>query len=229
MKLAIKHAVGRILSDFPVLQTRVKRWNELLFWRKTLMQAKGNFYNAHLKEFYTTFFGLDFEHYAGKRVLDVGCGPVGSLEWATNAARRVGLDPLADDYVKLNKGKHAMEYVQGPSEQMPFPDGSFDIVAMFNALDHVEDVQKTIGELSRVTAPVGDLLLIYEINHPPSITEPHMLDADLIKTFEGFDVVSCRIFGIRDDHNVYGSLIDRLPHPDPASEGILCAHLRKRV
>ena len=29
---------------------------------------------------------------SGMRVLDVGCGPRGSLEWATMAARRVGID-----------------------------------------------------------------------------------------------------------------------------------------
>ena len=32
---------------------------------------------------YTVVFGLTRDDFAGKAVLDVGCGPRGSLEWAT--------------------------------------------------------------------------------------------------------------------------------------------------
>ena len=41
---------------------------------------------------FTEHFGLDPGFYRGKRLLDVGCGPRGSLEWADMAAERVGLD-----------------------------------------------------------------------------------------------------------------------------------------
>ena len=30
---------------------------------------------------------------------DIGCGPRGSLEWATMAAERVGLDPPVNKYL----------------------------------------------------------------------------------------------------------------------------------
>ncbi|MDP4004961.1 class I SAM-dependent methyltransferase [Methylobacterium sp. NEAU K] len=227
--LLIKQSAGRFLSQHPTLRSSIKELVELAFWRKTLWKSKGKFYNAHLIPFYTTFFGLDRTFYADKRVLDVGCGPVGSLEWATDALERVGLDPLADSYVKLNRGLHTMSYVAAPSENIPFPNGHFDIVTMFNALDHVENVDTTVGELARVCAPGGTILLIVEINHPPTVTEPHLIGMDVIDKFRGFSVVTSEVFGIREDHNVYGSLTDRHPFPGSNKPGILCVRLTKKL
>ncbi|MER2195016.1 class I SAM-dependent methyltransferase [Methylobacterium brachiatum] len=227
--LLIKQSAGRFLAQRPALRSSIKELVELAFWRKTLWKSKGRFYNAHLVPFYTTFFGLDREFYAGKRVLDVGCGPVGSLEWATEALERVGLDPLADSYVKLNRGLHQMRYVAAPSESIPFPNGRFDVVTMFNALDHVEDVGRTVGELKRVCAPGGTILLIVEINHPPTVTEPHLLDMSIVDQFDDFTVARIEVFGIRDDHDVYGSLTDRHPLPGADKPGILCLRLTKKL
>ena len=39
------------------------------------------------------YFNLDKSFYKNKRILDVGCGPRGSLEWDDMALERVGLDP----------------------------------------------------------------------------------------------------------------------------------------
>ncbi|SFM01776.1 class I SAM-dependent methyltransferase [Methylobacterium pseudosasicola] len=227
--LVIKQSAGRFLAHRPALRSSIKELVELAFWRKTLWKSKGRFYNAHLVPFYTTFFGLDQAFYAGKRVLDVGCGPVGSLEWATESVERVGLDPLADSYVKLNRGLHKMCYVAAPSENIPFPNGRFDVVTMFNALDHVEDVDRTVAELKRVCAPGGTILLIVEINHPPTVTEPHLLGMDIVDKFDGFSVERSEVFGIRDDHNVYGSLSDRHPFPGSGKPGILCLRLTKKL
>lgn len=54
---------------------------------------------------------MALEELAGRRVLDVGCGPRGSLEWADRARVRVGLDPLVDAYRELGVADHAMGYV----------------------------------------------------------------------------------------------------------------------
>jgi SAM-dependent methyltransferase len=116
-----------------------------------------------------------------------------------------------------------------PSESIPFPNGRFDVVTMFNALDHVEDVDRTIGELKRVCAPGGTVLLIVEINHPPTVTEPHLLDMSIMDKFDGFSVAHIEVFGIRDDHDVYGSLTDRHPFQGSDKPGILCLRLTKKL
>lgn len=229
MLASTKRMVGRALHNSPRMQLAFKRLNEWAFWRKTLFISNGVYYNKHMEPFYTSFFDIDKSRYSGKRIADIGCGPIGTLEWADNTAERVGIDPLADRYRKMNGGTQAMSYVAAPSEKIPFPDGYFDVVTMFNALDHVENVPNTIRELARITKTGGDILIITEINHPPSITEPHNIGEDIVSEFRDCDVVSSRVFGIRPDHNVYQSLSDRLPHSNPSAEGILCVHLRKAV
>ena len=38
--------------------------------------------NSRYQSYFTDNFDLKPEFFAGKRILDVGCGPRGSLEWA---------------------------------------------------------------------------------------------------------------------------------------------------
>jgi len=103
-----------------------KRTFEMLFWRKHLYQT-GTFENVHMLKAYTDCFGVDPSFYSGKDILDIGCGPTGSLEWAHMAARRVGVDPLADRYLKLNGGRQEMQYVKAGAEDLPFEDGAFEL------------------------------------------------------------------------------------------------------
>ena len=177
----LRHLLGRAAA--PLLGRRGKGCHELRYWRER-KAAEGNLFNHHYVPYYTEHFGLSTADYAGKWVLDIGCGPRGSLEWATMAARRVGIDPLAKEYLKLGADKHQMEYVAVPAETMPFEARSFDIVCSFNSLDHVDDVNRVIDEIKRVAKPGGMLLLLVEINHPPTSTEPHALGPELVRRFE---------------------------------------------
>ena len=77
-----------------------------------------------------------------------------------------------------------MEYVASPAEKMPFETRSFDIICSFNSLDHVDDVDRVIDEIKRVAKPDGLLLLLVEINHPPTPTEPHGLGPEIVRRFE---------------------------------------------
>lgn len=227
----VKNAVGKALSVAPPqLRTYFKETNEMLFWRMHKAKKGGELYNGHMAYYFTDHFGLSPDYYAGKKVLDVGCGPVGTLEWADGAAERVGLDPLADKYLTLGAKDHKMRYVNSGSEKMPFADGHFDIVTTFNSLDHVEDVDATIAELCRVVRPGGDLLLIVEINHEPTITEPHFLTEKILVdaiTAKGFEVADKNVCAIREDHDVYASLKERPALANPDDEAILSIHFRK--
>ena len=81
---------------------------------KEIGRTEGSLANTHFKYFYTAHFGLTDGDYAGKFVADIGCGPRGTLEWATMASRRVGVDPLANGYVRLGASRHKMEYINTP-------------------------------------------------------------------------------------------------------------------
>lgn len=138
--------------------------------------------NSWYEHFYTAHFGFCRNDYSDKVIVDIGCGPRGSLEWADMAARRIGIDPLAGKYLKLGANQHQMEYICAPSENIPLADAECDAVFSFNSLDHVENVEQTVAEIARITRPGGYFLLLVEVNHPPTDCEPHELSPEkLIK------------------------------------------------
>jgi SAM-dependent methyltransferase len=214
------------------LKTRIKEWKELRYWRKKQAQEV-DLANSHYGYFYTECFGLKPEDYRGRRLLDVGCGPRGSLEWATAAAEAVGVDPLADRYRRLQTRHQRMSYVNAYAEKMPFGNAHFDDVFCFNALDHTADYRRALVEMHRVLKPGGRLLLITEVNHAPTLAEPNcILPQELALLLEcKFDFVSRGLFHVRPDHNVYQSVRDASAAGTPLLDGvaaIFTAHCVKR-
>jgi SAM-dependent methyltransferase len=208
---------------------RKKRASELSYWREQ-KATEGTLGNEHYRMLFTDLFGLDAGFYRGKRVLDIGCGPRGSLEWADEASRRVGLDPLADDYRELGTDAHAMEYVAAGSEAMPFADGEFEVVTSINSLDHVDDLERTAAEIKRVTRPDGHLVLAVEVGHDPTWTEPQSLSWDACDVFAPeFEVVSRGEYE-RDEGWMFDAALrrERFDHADTRPRtGILTAVLHK--
>ncbi len=103
---------------------------------------------------------------SGKRILDVGCG-TGTfsvmIKQKHPASEVVGLDgdpqilEIARSKAKgLNLG---IQFDQGMSFDLPYPDASFDVVITSMMLHHLsrEDKQKTAREIYRVLHPGGRL------------------------------------------------------------------------
>lgn len=162
--------------------TETKQGGELAYWWKR-KEAEGALYNGWFERFYTDHFGLTRDDYRGKRVLDIGCGPRGSLEWATMARERVGVDPLADDYLQMGAADHAMTYLAAGAESIPLEDRRFDIVCSFNSLDHVDDLEAAIAEMKRLTAIGGLLLVITDVHDRPTPQEPICFDWNVVELF----------------------------------------------
>ena len=171
-----------VIPSLITIPTYVKERIELRYWSRKKAE-EGTLAHDHYCYFYTEHFGFRPSDYAGRRILDIGGGPRGSLEWADMAARLVGLDPFAGKYKRLGVDRHKMEYVTAGSEHIPFPDASFHVVCSFNSLDHVENVQATIREIKRVTRTDGFLFLLVKVNHKPTAAEPHRLTPALIEGF----------------------------------------------
>jgi SAM-dependent methyltransferase len=125
-----------------------------------------------------------------------------------------------------------MKYSKGSSDKIPYANGYFDIVTSFNSLDHVDNIERTVAEITRVTKSGGTFLLIVEINHPPTPTEPLSLSREmLLRSFSsGFTVEHCwRCALIPGRHDIYGSV---LAGQAPASEtepAVLCASLARNA
>jgi ubiquinone/menaquinone biosynthesis C-methylase UbiE len=218
----IKNLVKQALAA--VLPGDLKGQEEYRYWKTRLEESNGVLDNSHYQPLYTELFGLSRTDYEGKRVLDIGCGPRGSLEWADMTAQRVGLDPLVPQYLKLGADKHKMEYCAAPSEHIPYADGYFDIVACLNALDHVNDFQQTVREIKRVVKKGGRFLLTVEINQPPTATEPITMKEEMLQLFEPeFELQSSFKVGTPPDHDLHRAARTRTPEHVPGQPGVFVA------
>jgi SAM-dependent methyltransferase len=90
------------------------------------------------------------------RVLDVGCGSGEFLaHTAELGAVPAGIDP-APGMVDLARARlPGVDVRVGSFEHLPWPDGSFDVVTAFNALQFAADTLDALAECIRVVRPGG--------------------------------------------------------------------------
>ena len=106
-----------------------------------------------------------FEEFAGKNILEVGCG-MGTdlLEYAKGGARVTGLD-LTPRHIELSMKRFKMfgqwgNFLIGDAECLPFPDQSFDFVYSNGVLHHTPRTQVAADEIHRVLKPGGQALVL---------------------------------------------------------------------
>lgn len=205
------------------------RSGELAYW-STRKAVEGRLNNSWFERFYTGHFGLTAADYAGKRILDIGCGPRGSLEWATAALERVGLDPLADEYTEFGTDEHSMVYIAGGAESVPYPDGYFDVVCSFNSLDHVDDLGAAIGEMKRVVKVGGLVLVLTDVHEEPTPQEPTCFGWDVVDQLRPELVPQSIACYEKSRPGMYLSVDEGIlfDHADPAPRyGVLSARLMR--
>ena len=230
---SLTHKLGRLynLVEVCVLPLHAKEPEEITYW-KSRLAAEGQLSNERYLYSYTSTFDIEPSFYAGKRILDIGCGPRGSLEWADMAAERVGLDTLAPKYLKMGADRHKMTYVAASSDAIPFPAEHFDVVCAFNSLDHVAHLEKTIAEIKRVVRPGGLFLLIVEVNHRPTASEPIDLPWSISQAFvDAFSLLNEKRYEIGKNHDIYRQIYidDRFDDANRADRpGILVAKFIER-
>src|SRR4051812_21353563 len=94
------------------------------------------------------------------RVLDLASGAGFGLQMLRGVGSRVvGLDydPLALGEVR--RLEPASSLVRGDATRLPLGDESVDAVVSFETLEHVPDAEVMVGEIRRVLAPGGYLVL----------------------------------------------------------------------
>lgn len=106
--------------------------------------------------------------FAGKRVLDVGCGGGFMADALARAgASVIGVDPsdgaLAAARAHAERHGLAITLRKGTGESLPVDDASMDIAVCVDVLEHVRDVGAVCREIHRALKP-GGLFLFDTIN-----------------------------------------------------------------
>jgi ubiquinone/menaquinone biosynthesis C-methylase UbiE len=98
---------------------------------------------------------MGFERFAGKRLLEIGCG-MGTdlLQFARGGARCTGVDltPRSVEISSLHFGLYGMraDFALADGERLPFDDESFDVVYSNGVLHHTPDTVRAVKEIHRV-------------------------------------------------------------------------------
>jgi SAM-dependent methyltransferase len=115
-----------------------------------------------------------FADWAGKDVLDVGCGvATDGINFARAGARYTGFDdsPSAIALARRRFEQEGMagSFHRGSALELPFGDASFDLVWSHGVIHHFSDTERAVAEFRRVLRPGGvALVMLYHrgsLNH----------------------------------------------------------------
>lgn len=124
------------------------------------------------------------ERAGGGRLLDVGCSYGAFLELARERGWRVSgveLSRKAADYSERERG---LDVFRGILEEAALPGERFDVVTLWDVVEHLDDPVRTLAEVHRVLAPGGTLVL-FTINQRSLISRVgHLLYRASLDRFE---------------------------------------------
>ncbi|MFH0846721.1 MAG: class I SAM-dependent methyltransferase [Chloroflexota bacterium] len=157
----------------------------------------------------------EFGKWAGKRVLEVGCG-VGSdlLRFAQAGANAVGID-LSSKSALLAKSRLRLyncpgEVLVADAENLPFAEGEFELIYSWGVLHHTPDTGSAVHEIYRVTKPGGEVRIMLYHRHSLVALQMYVM----------FGLLSCRPFRNLKD------IIARY-HESPGTKAYTVSEVRK--
>ena len=125
------------------------------------------------------------------RILDVGCGD-GRLTALYTAPEVVCVDPSpAAVDAAMERGLDAQ--IAG-AEDLPFAEGSFDVVTCSHVLYHVPDVDRALSEFVRVLRPGGRFVGIY--NTPSHLREVFADSPEAFDSESGLPLLQARFASV---------------------------------
>jgi ubiquinone/menaquinone biosynthesis C-methylase UbiE len=134
---------------------------------------------------------VGFEKTRGLRVLEIGCGCGSEAERFARAGAHYTAIDLTNAAVNITQRRFQLanlegRFVQGDAENLPFADGSFDLVYSHGVLHHTPDTPRTIREVHRVLAAGGRavIMLYYRdsFNYHVNLGLVRRLRAHLLRT-----------------------------------------------
>ncbi len=106
----------------------------------------------------TVYFGILEKHLGDdrpKRILDLGCGMGGFLHGLADLGDRVLPSDISVEGLARCEERGFPGGVVSSGYALPYEDGSFDLVCMFDAIEHIEDDHQVMREVARILRPGG--------------------------------------------------------------------------
>jgi SAM-dependent methyltransferase len=125
-------------------------------------------YADEVKNPYFKWFESSEEMFRGKDVLDLGSGYGGrAVRFAECGAKSVKGVEVGANQVEAGRvfaearGARNVSFAEGTGEAIPFADGSFDLIACYDVLEHVFHPADVIRECWRVLRPGGRFTVVF--------------------------------------------------------------------
>ena len=92
------------------------------------------------------------------RILDVGCGTGANLMMLSQYGDAEGVD-VSEDALAFCRERGIEKVRLGAGEELPYEDGTFDLVTAFDVVEHMDNDLAGLSEMRRVLRPGGRVLL----------------------------------------------------------------------
>jgi SAM-dependent methyltransferase len=173
------------------------------------------------------------------KFLDAGCGTGRAIQMIArrvDKSRLFGID-VSELFIRDKRDTYQLQPFDG--EQIPFDDGTFDVVGSFTVLEHVEEPERFLSEEIRVLKPGGYLItscpnFLSVFNHVRgySLAQKFTKQVRLLssKEFQRNDPIIREEFASDDDAIVVTNLVPLIAfHKDSGMElvevgGLMTAH-----
>ncbi len=108
---------------------------------------------------------FEFEKFAGKKILDIGCGGgIDSAEFARNGADVVSVDfsltAVQTTRKLLEEANLPAKVLNADATALMFEDNTFDCVYSFGVLHHIPRIEKALSEIKRILKPGGRIMVM---------------------------------------------------------------------
>lgn len=118
---------------------------------------------------------IEPDFYLNQEIIDLACGGGGKTIYLLEKGAKsvVGIDKMpifiaqAEEFAASKGLRAKSSFLVADSASLPFPDASFDLVILNDAMEHVDDPQKTLVEAARVLRPQGRIMINFEPYYHP--------------------------------------------------------------
>ncbi len=90
-------------------------------------------------------------------ILEVGAATGGNDQICSRFGRYTALD-LSDAALGICRSRGVKRLVRGDGQTLPFASGTFDVIVMFDILEHLSEDEASLREARRILRPGGTLL-----------------------------------------------------------------------